>query len=150
MYKIEEGNRLIAKFMEIPIIQVYNQNKQEHIPAWKNEQIEKASLWVTCDKPQWLKFHSDWNWLMPVVENIEELDMKNEFYSWNYDDEVHYNFEGFSIDMENKKCMVYAHMSLDPIFVVNKETFNINFSSKIEAVWNAIVEFIEWYNKNKT
>ena len=68
-----------------------------------------------------LEFHTDWNWLMQVVEKIESLD--NDLNIYAYHCELIYNVGE------------------------NIETFEAK--SKIEAVYNACVTFIEWYNENK-
>ena len=65
-----------------------------------------------------LKYHEDWNWLMEVVENIESL--------------------GYRIEIVKHICRIYLS---------NKETIIISENTpKIEAVYNAVVEFIKWYN----
>lgn len=61
-----------------------------------------------------LKFNTDWNWLMQVVEKIESLDI---YYSKYID----YNSSMFT-------------------------SGKIELSTKIEAVYNACVEFVKWYN----
>ena len=70
-----------------------------------------------------LKFHKDWNWLMEVVEKIESL--------------------GYSVNISSS--MVYINGDNSRIV----SSFNIGFKiTKIEAVYNACVEFIKWYNEN--
>ena len=66
-----------------------------------------------------LKYHEDWNWLMQVVEKIESL--------------------GYRIEIVKHICRIYLS---------NKETIIISENTpKIEAVYNACVEFIKWYNE---
>lgn len=60
----EEGNKLIADFMEIP----------------------KCDMCKVCDKykygpciyysPGEMRYHNSWNWLMPVVKKIQQLKMQ--------------------------------------------------------------------------
>ena len=69
-----------------------------------------------------LKFHSDWNWLMEVVKKIES--------------------EGFSIEMNRQEEGDYQCL----ITKGNDIKFQTFSSMKIEAVYNACVEFIKWYN----
>lgn len=75
-----------------------------------------------------LQFHSDWNWLMEVVEKIESL----EYYS-------------ISIQIWNKRCSVDVSENFE------KDLFHYAKSekTKIEAVYNACIEFIKWYNQKK-
>ena len=69
-----------------------------------------------------LLYHKDWNWLMEVVEKIEDL---------NYSIEINKQEEN------DYQCLV-----------VKKDILIQEFSStKIQAVYNACVEFIKWYNE---
>ena len=65
-----------------------------------------------------LKFHSDWNWLMEVVEKIESLG------------------NVFSID--NKKVYILNDVAWCTAQVGE---------TKIQAVYNACLEFSKWYNE---
>ena len=75
-----------------------------------------------------LKFHSSWDWLMPVVEKIESLGLQSE--------------------IGRKDCRVYKYLD-----IMSAETEDIVsiFSkvSKIEAVWLAVIKLILWYNNLK-
>ena len=73
-----------------------------------------------------LQFHTDWNWLMQVVEKIESLD--GHLHICDNDVFVHF-------PKRIKGCVR-----------INGESLKL---SKIEAVYNACVEFIKWYNENK-
>lgn len=72
-----------------------------------------------------LKFHSDWHWLMQVVEKIESL--------------------GYWVEILGGKHNVCQ------IGITNniKSFIALDNKSKIEAVHNACIEFINWYNINK-
>ena len=74
-----------------------------------------------------LKFHKDWNWLMEVVEKIESI--KIETYKVRVD--IYFNCCKINPTHWEQLISIYG----------NKET-------KIEAVYNACVEFIKWYNEN--
>ena len=69
------------------------------------------------------KFHSDWNWLMQVVEKIESL--------------------GYNID-----TMKYQSSQFCGIYRDGKIIYTNYCETKIEAVYNACLEFVKWYNKN--
>ncbi len=124
---IEENNKLIAEFFGL-----------KH--GWWISQ-EKP---LTDDKKQWwdidsktflgsrvyynkdLKFHSSWDWLMPVVEKIESM--------------------GFWFNIKKNHVTVARD---------NKGTFDSNMihsefgdMSKIERVYQCAVAFIK-YNENK-
>lgn len=65
-----------------------------------------------------LKYHSDWNWLMEVVEKIESL--------------------GYAIEINKQEEDDYQCL------VVKKDILIQEFSNiKIEAVYNACLEFIK-------
>lgn len=68
-----------------------------------------------------LEFNSDWNWLMVVVEKIESL--------------------GYKIDISKWENSQYCGIYLNGKKIAGNET-----NTKIEAVYNACVEFIKWYN----
>jgi len=72
-----------------------------------------------------------WDWLMPVVEKIE----KNK-----YVDEFNINWDSLG---EKHHCEITNTQKF------TFETIRIYADSKIEAVYEAVVEFIKWYNKNK-
>ena len=66
-----------------------------------------------------LSFDTDWNWLMEVVEKIESL--------------------GFEVQIYKKTCFIYK--------LGNTLTIGKDSETKIQAVYNACVVFIKWYNK---
>jgi hypothetical protein len=102
-----ENNKLIAEFMKYGVFEHFTNT---HVfGRVRNEE---------------LLFHSDWNWLMEVVEKIESLK--------------------FSILIGKNTCVIEQ--------TYGKIALNLGVSkgkTKIEAVYNACVEFIKWYNQNK-
>lgn len=113
--EIIEGNRLIAEFMGFYITEfngLYHfvckeKKKPEHLnQAWEFR-LEEA------------KYHTSWDWLMGVVEKIE-----------NKEHSVYIVFE---------KCEIGINIDGgDRITKIRP--------SKIEAAWLAVVDFIKWYN----
>lgn len=75
------------------------------------------------------KFHTSWDWLMPVVEKIRTLEIVTN---------VNYNIDGDFIIEGLTKTEV-----LD--IIINKE----DFTSEKNMVYKAVVEFIKFYNQNK-
>jgi hypothetical protein len=67
-----------------------------------------------------LKFHYDWNCLMEVVEKVESLNVV--------------------VEIRKNGCYILRSP--------NNYTSELE-NSKIEAVYNALVDFIEWYNSTK-
>jgi len=68
-------------------------------------------------------YHKSWDWLMPVIEKIESLGYDVNIYSWGKGISKSCSIQGISIDVNN--------------------------TNKLQAVYEAVVEFIKWYNKNK-
>jgi len=62
-------------------------------------------------------YSNDWNWLMEVVEKIESIKGTQIF------------INGISCEVMFKGKVISKH-----------------FNTKIEAVYNACIEFIKWYN----
>ena len=78
-------------------------------------------------KEEELKYNTDWNWLMEVVEKIESFNS---------------NLQSFSINgnrVEIKDFSVKQNLF---------SYYNDTEKTKIQAVYNACVEFIKWYNLN--
>lgn len=79
-----------------------------------------------------LEFDSDWRWLMEVVKKIDEI---------LYVSSVDY------IDGNNEHLESFYALGLKNL----KYGENITtVSTDIEAVFEDVVKFIEWYNKNKS
>ena len=109
--KTIENNKLIAEFLSLKMHPCETIEKLKFLP------IEERGLYNGYFIDE-LKFHSDWNWLMEVVEKIESL--------------------GYRIEIAKHICRIYLS---------NKETIIISENTpKIEAAYNACVEFIKWYN----
>jgi len=114
-----ENNKIIAEFMG------GLKDGESRLSLQKNE------IWLpihgVChlgNSGKVLKYHSSWDWLMEVVEKIEGV---------LPDDSV--------ITIQYKDCNI----------PVNEGEFDIyiNATTKIEAVYNACLEFIKWYNQQK-
>ena len=90
--------------------------------------IKSNGDWKDTFSASELKFHSDWNWLMEVVEKIESLEV----------DKITFDF---FITQEK------AHIH----YCKNNEWFSNIFisegKSKIQNTYNNCVEFIKWYNQ---
>jgi hypothetical protein len=101
-----------------------------------------------------LKFHSDWNWIMEVVETIEKLRvllpekykkgfLKNSTHGniiINSDYDPREEFEGWSssCSIELEQPFIYSSLNHEPK----------RFDSKKEAVVQAINQFLIWYNEH--
>tara|TARA_R100000329_G_scaffold15189_1_gene15707 strand:- start:68 stop:502 length:435 start_codon:yes stop_codon:yes gene_type:complete len=110
-----ENNRLIAEFMGLRTNSYGDYNIDKDVMGFDM---------IVCSLAD-TKFHTSWDWLMPVVEKIEE------------DDEVDVNI------LLNGTRIFKWRTDTD---IVNNVA-QISFDKKIEHVYNAVVEFIKEHNK---
>lgn len=108
-----ENNKLIAKFIGSDFIN-------------NNIMINRLPKYFLNNSDSYNCFHNSWDWLMPVVEKIEDLDncQVDICFDWC---RIGYKGYLFNIDTRN--------------FLKGK--------TKIEAVYFACIQFIKWYNENK-
>jgi hypothetical protein len=101
------------------------------------------SYWYKEGKPPLtiLLFDTSWDWLMEVVEKIEGLEKPI-----TDNPNLIGKFEIYEIHIQHRHIKIYAHGE------VTKEVVDLrssDSSTKIEAVYNACVKFVEWYNAQK-
>ena len=130
--EIIEGNKLIAEFWGY---KTYGQ-----IQKLKKEETYLKDMYFIQNTPDGkftvthsygvdsLKFNSDWNWLMPVVEKIDDIAITT------------IGGHKKNIDKQHQFSTVYGGSEF--IFTKSK--------SKIEAVYFGVVQFIKWYKIMKT
>ena len=123
---METDNILIAKFMGEKLPYINNQGRFEYM-------VEGAGLISSTNAEDLYKFlkynyNTDWNRLMQVVEKIESLDSGI-----------------YTLIFQQKSCLIWNNDKGEEL-----EFFNSSFKAetKIEAVYNACLEFIKWYNEN--
>ena len=113
MENILENNKLIAEFMG-----GYQYDNHDDFITFDETNNMFSHNTISLEN---LKFHSDWNWLIEVVEKIESL--------------------GYRIEIVKHICRIH---------IWNKEIIIISENiPKIEAVYNSCITFIKWYNKQK-
>jgi len=132
----DKGNKLIAEFM-----------------GYKIKHLGKGDLFTdpTTGFPSTvhgLDFHESWDWLMPVVEKIEQMILKDviDYEDKNYENEK-LRFPICFTANQQEAWIQFYHIGVsggDAHFDIIKKYSNI---SKIDAVYNVIIEFIKWYNK---
>lgn len=126
-----EKNKLIAEFIGYEFIdgdfkvpytnKTDNSDFKEWCPTyWDNDLDSGGYLVAPCN----LIFHLDWNWLMEVVGNIR-------------------NFHNGTEPLNDKQIE-----QLSQLIKKLNESLTLRNEVSIEAVYNACVTFIEWYNKN--
>lgn len=94
----------------------------------------------------------DYNIVMEVVEYIEDLDLKELFYSHPASgcgeeeegvERIIYNFEGFTVGIYGNCCDIHVNLMYDPLMDIIYTTGE----NKIEAITKAIQGFGEWLEK---
>lgn len=124
MKNILENNKLMAKFLGA---KQYDETDDfiyfdETNNIFSNDTISLKNL----------KFNTDWNWLMEVVEKIENWEGE-QFYIIH---SMSFNKRSISIKTESNRVFK------------NIEIF-YNKGEKIQATYKACAEFIKWYNEQK-
>lgn len=137
MKTTEEKNRMIAEFMgyefdienKCEIIEDFD--IVENIQTYEVEggiRIVEGGYVITRFLPEQMRYHTSWDWLMPVVDKIEVLSFYVDIYSINA--------------ATASKCQISKH-SEDKV-ISSAVSYN-----KKEAVYESVIQFIEWYNENK-
>lgn len=103
-----ESNKLMAKFLGWKYHITQDISK---LPKWVNETGKKV-----CTNHEQLKFDTDWNWLMQVVEKIEKE---------------------CEISIQGNTCRL-RELGLDA-----KSNFLMFNNTKIQAVYSACLQFIQ-------
>jgi hypothetical protein len=82
---------------------------------------------------EYTKYDQDWNLIMDVVKKIQLLDI------------VHDNTRNYDNVFKEWQCTFSpSYKTHDFGYIVGKSK-----NSEIEAVYNACVEFVKWYNQQK-
>lgn len=122
-----EGNKLIAKFMGSKLTNVNG------VVIWDTVGLNIPKCEVTSEvfHTEWglgnFRFHSSWDWLMPVVIKIGE----------KYDRIL------FGNDETMYECQIIGYTDNESDF-----EYGETGSDLIQLVFEGIVEYIKWYNKN--
>ena len=130
-----ENNKIIAEFMGLEITknkvivpEMFQVEEHPfHLLKWIDDFREVDNL--PPNSLNNLHFHSDWNWLMEVVEKIESISFEED------------NFINVTIGCGFDCTIQDAHGKLFELSTCEH--------TKIKTVYNACIEFIKWYNEQK-
>lgn len=133
-----ENNMLIAKFMGLE-----HENNGLHFKVRFTENISRSYSYKNED----FKFDISWDWLMPVVDKIEGLEFKNKDASTLY----------YDVMILPDAIIIQRNDTEESLIVVNKSEgvgvlYNhrvMLFENKKIALYEAVVEFITFFNKLK-
>lgn len=140
MCTVTENNRLLSDFIGwkldeefesymVPINFIVNGDFKEWAPT---KHVDDIGYYILTDSQ--MEFHRDWNWLMEVVERIESLGVN----FWTVKNKVKLTIVGELAKKLN-----------DSLYDTEFEGYDFEYyieGTKIEAVYQAVVEFIKWYN----
>lgn len=152
--KIQEHNKMIAQFMGYRYVP-FDEGGKINGGYWHNSipdnqcnlrSSKTKQHKYLCRLHRQLRYFNSWDWLMPVLEKIENLDLKEYFYTWKDNDgETRYNFTGISIEIEDVRVWPYISWELDPSSPILDKNVIVG-KNKREAVYEAVIEIIKWYN----
>ena len=127
MENIIENNKIIAEFLDWEFDDLSETFETPFLKLVEPQAFGDEQF--SCKLQDFeLEFHSDWNWLMSVVEKIENLQDENNCAIYNV--QIEQSFTEI-IDNHTSETIIY----------------DIDADSKIEAVYNTVIEFIKWYNE---
>lgn len=117
-----EGNKLIAEFdgWQFGKLSGWLSGERELFYKKVNGEITETR------KPESLEYHTSWDWLMPVVENIESL----------VDDKVGH----ITVSIYGNGCEIVQYD-----YKAKAKSFDGRLS-KLLNTWTAVIQFIQWYN----
>ena len=135
--EIIEGNKLIAEFMGL-----------KYDNCWYRSENDLPINPITCSigksvHEEQMCYHNSWDWLMRVVEKIESL--------------THETLKLYNLVSVRRFKHVGYYWSISGIAdygdnktTITTITLNHDDNKDIDALYNTVVKFIEWYNeKNK-
>lgn len=151
----KENNNLIAEFMGAVCKMVDHTDGNEDycrqegldkwiIPTWtKPEGYNDEWGWGKYSLGLW-EYDKKWDWLMPIVEKIENYSTPH---YWNFDKCTESDY-CCSVTIESDMTIITVHYKQPDQSKQRKcKSFTCKAKTKIEAVYNAVVKFIKWYNK---
>lgn len=112
-----ETNKLISKFVNDCEMGVYSED---------GDFIHSSICGVDADSAfyRWedMKFHTSWDWLMPVIEKIEGM--------------------GYKFQMCRRRVTIKTDTN-------EIELFDTKGHSKLDASYESVSKFINWYNSKQ-
>tara|TARA_R110001606_G_scaffold378611_1_gene538362 strand:- start:703 stop:1086 length:384 start_codon:yes stop_codon:yes gene_type:complete len=117
------NNKLIAEFMGL------RDGDKYLSPTLEDAESVGLGMHVYSDE---MRYHISWDWLMPVVEKIEEIAIN--------DDNLTIKEHRYQFDMGYTQCNIYDHVK-DCVVASG------DMGSKLLSTHQAVVEFINEHKK---
>lgn len=148
MENIVENNKLIAEFMGFKdtFVRNYKGVKYDYDIPDEFELIKEVEISIEGEHGWGLEqqsmcmvedliFHKSWDWLMAVVEKIEK------------------DNPGYYVKIYGNQAFVQVHIMGDNTILTSQKyvagSAYDEKNTKLSNTWNAVVEFIKYYNENK-
>lgn len=132
--EIVEGNKLIAEFMGFKPWVDFNIQLgfcELNINKYSTYEDGMGHIPHACTFKE-LRFHSSWDWLMPVIDKIGTI---------LFEDNILPDY----IDRSYVKSDCYENDTTKSILI------NLSIFASLEDVYEETIDFIKWYNEyNKT
>lgn len=128
--KNEHNNKLIVDFLELrPCVECDNKNGQYYYCSWYGKPTESNLHYF---KPDEMKYHWHWNWLMNVVDKIESTWHDEHGFFGVYISSNSCTIQGtkFRVDKSPAKPVYYNQLVL---------------KDKLQSTYVAVINFISWY-----
>lgn len=135
--EVSEKNNLIAEFMGASIVR-----KEEYEEPHGSRGTGIITYWT---RPEGIPFddglatighfryHTSWNWLMPVIRKINSMDKAIQF----------------AIFKTYVSCTVERGGKFYKDFAFSHAEYITSEQSDIEAAWKLVVKFVEWVESSK-
>lgn len=120
--QVIEGNKLIGEFMGAKRSTVDGDKRYLRFPD------PHAGTDTYAFYPRELKYHSSWDWLMPVVEKIIQID-------------------GVDVETLNWLVKIKYDDGENVIVISSMDSLKKKGATMIQAYYNTVVQFIQWYNQ---
>jgi len=91
-------------------------------------------------RPENFKYHTSWDWLMPVVEKISRIEFDR------HEQELPFGDTEIVIETHYPRTFGMLNKEGKPMFRFNCGTLH-TADTLIEAAWLAVVDFIQGYNQ---
>jgi hypothetical protein len=127
MENTTKHNMMIAEFMEYPCVPIKDADGDVISYRYKRRII----FWREDE----LKFHKSWDWLMTVVEKINNISNEEEDFM-------------YELIISPNECSVLDNNMYSDTYR-EEIVGNKHEATFIEVVYITVVEFIKWYNENK-
>jgi len=127
MNTTEQNNRLISEFMGITPTEINGKYSLSDSPFFAtNCDTSKECLdaWA-----RYAKYHTSYDWIFPVIEEIEKHIYENDVY--------------YSIEICGGCYVTVRSSTGEELFLC--DTGN----SKLECIYQAVLQFIHWHNAQK-